>query len=98
MDNSGLADPFCRLNIITGDGIIRQINWLRTKTVHKSINPEFNETKTFLGIEQDKIVNSWLYVVLYDDDKYGNDFLGTTKVNLSGVSNNFFFYTFNCYN
>ena len=58
---------------------------MRTKTVHKTKNPEFNETVTFLGIEAEELVNAILYIVLLDDDKYGHDFLGAAKLNLSAI-------------
>lgn len=84
MDAYGLADPFCKLNIVTVDGLCRQ-SWSRTKTVHKTRNPEFNESITFAGVPPEGMYNSWLYIVLLDDDKYGHDFLGTAKVNLNMV-------------
>lgn len=86
MDHSGLADPFCKINIITEYGTIKQKKWMQTKTVHKTINPEMNETVRFLGVEPDELGNSILYVVLLDDDKYGHDFLGAAKINLGPVS------------
>lgn len=85
MDSSGLADPFCKLNIVTIEGTIRQSRWLKTKTVHKTKNPEFNETVTFIGIESDDLGSSVLYVVLLDDDKYGHDFLGAAKIMMGPV-------------
>lgn len=85
MDSAGLADPFCKLNIITPEGTTKQLKWIRTKTVHKTRNPEFNETMTFIGVEPEELGNSVLYVVILDDDKYGHDFLGTAKVALSTV-------------
>lgn len=87
MDSSGLADPFCKLNIVTAEGTVRQSRWMKTKTVHKTKNPEFNEAVIFLGVEPDELGNSILYVILLDDDKYGHDFLGATKLLLSVVRN-----------
>ncbi|XP_055386855.1 double C2-like domain-containing protein beta isoform X2 [Condylostylus longicornis] len=87
MDSAGLADPFCKLNIITPEGATKQTRWLKTKTVHKTKNPEFNENITFLGVEPEELGNSVLYVVILDDDKYGHDFLGAAKVGLSTLHN-----------
>jgi rabphilin-3A len=86
MDSAGLADPFCKLNIITQEGNLRHKKWDRTKTVHKTKNPEFNENIKFCGISPEDLGNLALYVVLLDDDKYGHDFLGCTKILLSPVS------------
>lgn len=87
MDKNGLADPFCKLNIITQEAHLRQKKWDRTKTVHSSRNPEFNETIKFCGISPDDLANLALCIVLLDDDKYGHDFLGSTgKIPLSPVS------------
>lgn len=48
MDIQGLADPFCKLNILPV-GKVATSNRLRTKTVHKTRDPEFNETVNFYG-------------------------------------------------
>lgn len=85
MDNMALADPFCKLNVVYLDGSLRHLTWCKTKTVHKTRNPEFNETISFPGIGLDEILNSILFIVLLDDDKYGHDFLGTARMNLSVV-------------
>lgn len=86
MDAAGLADPYCKLNIITPEAHTKYTRWQRTKTVHKTRNPEFNETLQFVGVEPEELGNSLIYVALFDDDKYGHDFLGAAKVCLSTVS------------
>lgn len=85
MDANGLSDPFCKLNLVSAEGNCRQVNWSRTKTVHKTRNPEFNESITFAGVCEENLLTFWLYVVLLDDDKYGHDFIGTAKINLAMV-------------
>ncbi|XP_055846039.1 rabphilin-3A isoform X2 [Episyrphus balteatus] len=85
MDSAGLTDPFCKLNIITPEGHVKYTRWQKTKTVHKTRNPEFNEILQFVGVEPIELGNSLLYVVILDDDKYGHDFLGAAKINLSTV-------------
>ncbi|XP_055696209.1 synaptotagmin-10 [Lutzomyia longipalpis] len=85
MDSAGLADPFCKINVVSIDGMARQQRWMKTKTVHKTRNPEFNETATFLGMEHEELNRSILYVVILDEDKYGHDFLGTAKIVLSPI-------------
>lgn len=48
MDIQGLADPFCKLNILPV-GKAATSRRLRTKTVHKTRDPEFNEIVNFYG-------------------------------------------------
>lgn len=86
MDAQLLSDPFCKVNIITGENTIRHTRWQKSRIAHRSINPEFNETFTFIGMNVEDVGNSQLYIVILDDDKYGNDFLGATKVSLGMVS------------
>lgn len=90
MDIAALADPFCKLNIITEYGTIKQKKWLQTKTIHKTRSPEFNDTVRFFGVEPEELSVSTLYIVILDDDKYGNDFLGTAKISLGPVSITYF--------
>lgn len=84
IDAQGLSDPFCKINIITEE-TIRHTRWQKTRIAHRSVNPEFNEAFTFIGMSIEDISNSQLYVVILDDDKYGNDFLGAAKVALGPV-------------
>lgn len=48
MDIYDLADPFCKLNILPVNSITITKR-LRTKTIHKTRDPEFNETLNFYG-------------------------------------------------
>lgn len=45
-------------------------NRQRTKTVHKTKNPEFNETVTFYGITEADIKVKTFRITLFDEDKY----------------------------
>lgn len=85
MNNASSADPFCKLNIVTEYGTVKQKKWLGTKTIHKTRSPEFNETVRFFGVEPEELGVSTLYVVLLDDDKFGHDFLGAAKIQLGPV-------------
>ncbi|XP_045770330.1 rabphilin-3A [Maniola jurtina] len=80
MDMTGLSDPFCRLEILPREGTYS--NRLRTKTVHKTKNPEFNETVHFFGITESDLSTKSLEIVLFDDDKYGCDEMGSATVAL----------------
>ncbi|PNF18915.1 hypothetical protein B7P43_G01387, partial [Cryptotermes secundus] len=79
MDINGLSDPFCRLTILPTGG---KSNRLRTKTVHKTRNPEFNETLTFYGVTDGDVRRKILHILILDDDKYGHDFIGEARVPL----------------
>ncbi|XP_013167496.1 PREDICTED: rabphilin-3A [Papilio xuthus] len=80
MDMTGLSDPFCRLEILPREGTYS--NRLRTKTVHKTKNPEFNETVHFFGITESDLAAKSLEIVLFDDDRYGCDEMGSATVSL----------------
>lgn len=79
MDIHGLADPFCKLNILPVD-TVSPTKRLRTKTVHKTQDPEFNETLNFYGTTETDILNGKaLHVLILQDDPAGQDFLGEAK-------------------
>lgn len=80
MDISGLSDPFCKLNILPSAKVSTR---LRTKTVHKTRNPEFNENLTFYDISETDLMTKSLHLLMVDDDKYGHDYLGETRVSLA---------------
>jgi Ca2+-dependent lipid-binding protein len=86
MDSQGLSDPFVKVNIITPENTLRHTRWQKSRIAHKTNNPEFNECFTFIGMSFEDMTSSSLFVVLLDDDKYGSDFLGSTKISLGLVS------------
>lgn len=80
MDIAGLSDPFCKLNIVPD---AKPATRLRTKTVHKTRNPEFNENLTFYDISESELAKKALHILVFDDDKYGHDYMGEVKINLA---------------
>ncbi|KAF5285765.1 hypothetical protein FQR65_LT13044 [Abscondita terminalis] len=82
MDINGLADPFCKLNILPD---AKTYTRLRTKTVHKSRNPEFNENLTFYEINEKDLAMKSLHVLVLDDDKYGHDYMGEANIPLANL-------------
>lgn len=79
MDIHGLADPFCKLNILPIE-TVSTTKRLRTKTVHKTRDPEFNETLNFYGTAETDIWNGKaLHIMILQDDPSGQDFLGEAK-------------------
>ena len=55
---------------------------LRTKTINKTLNPEWNETLTYYGITDDDMRRKTIRLSVLDEDKFGFDFLGETRVPL----------------
>ncbi|XP_072394351.1 rabphilin-3A isoform X2 [Diabrotica undecimpunctata] len=80
MDMAGLSDPFCKLNILPN---AKMSTRLRTKTVHKTRNPEFNENLTFYDISESDLMKKCLHILVVDDDKYGHDYMGETRIKLA---------------
>ncbi|CAG9862555.1 unnamed protein product [Phyllotreta striolata] len=80
MDMAGLSDPFCKLNILPN---AKMSTRLRTKTVHKTRNPEFNENLTFYDISESDLMRKSLHILVVDDDKYGHDYMGETRIKLA---------------
>lgn len=80
MDINGLADPFCKLNILPNAKVSTR---LRTKTVHKTRNPEFNENLTFYEVSEMDLKNKAMHVLVVDDDKYGHDYMGEARIPLA---------------
>ncbi|XP_025835633.1 uncharacterized protein LOC108733899 [Agrilus planipennis] len=80
MDINGLSDPFCKIDILP---TTKTSTRLRTKTVHKTRNPEFNENLTFYDITEDDLAKKTLHILVMDDDKFGHDYMGETRVPLA---------------
>ncbi|XP_060533212.1 rabphilin-3A [Cylas formicarius] len=80
MDIAGLSDPFCKLNILPNAKVSTR---LRTKTVHKTRNPEFNENLTFYDITENDLATKSLHVLVVDDDRYGHDYMGEVRIKLA---------------
>lgn len=55
---------------------------MRTKTIHKTLNPEWNETLTYYGITDEDMRKKVLRVSVLDEDKFGYDFIGEVRVPL----------------
>ncbi|XP_039298032.1 rabphilin-3A [Nilaparvata lugens] len=65
MDINGLADPFCKLNILP---VGVKSHRLRTRTVHKTKNPEFNETLTFYGVTESDLKRCALHIIVESEE------------------------------
>ncbi len=52
MDSNGLSDPYVKLHLLPGN---QKATKLTSKTIEKTLNPEWNETLVYHGItEEDK--------------------------------------------
>lgn len=79
MDSNGLSDPYVKLHLLPGAS---KSTKLRTKTIHKTLNPEWNESLTYYGITEDDVLKKTLRLSVLDEDAFGFDFIGETRVPL----------------
>lgn len=79
MDSNGFSDPYVKLHLLPGAS---KSTKLRTKTIHKTLNPEWNESLTYYGITEDDMLKKTLRLSVLDEDAFGFDFIGETRVPL----------------
>ncbi|KAK0057218.1 rabphilin-3A [Biomphalaria pfeifferi] len=79
MDSNGLSDPYVKLHLLPG---ANKSTKLRTKTIHKTLNPEWNESLTYYGVTEDDILRKTLRLSVLDEDAFGFDFIGEFRVPL----------------
>ncbi|NXX50630.1 DOC2B protein, partial [Tricholaema leucomelas] len=69
MDHNGLADPYVKLHLLPGAS---KANKLRTKTLHNTLNPTWNETLTYYGITDEDMIRKTLRTLPVPEDLPGN--------------------------
>lgn len=79
MDSNGLSDPYVKLHLLPGAS---KSNKLRTKTIHKTLNPQWNETLTYHGVTEEDMMKKTIRLAVLDEDAFGYDFIGETRVPL----------------
>uniref|UniRef100_A0A0N4U206 C2 domain-containing protein n=1 Tax=Dracunculus medinensis TaxID=318479 RepID=A0A0N4U206_DRAME len=79
MDKNGFSDPYVKLHLIPGAA---KATKLTSKTIEKTLNPEWNEDFTYHGISEDDKLKKSLRITVLDRDRIGADFLGETRVPL----------------
>lgn len=79
MDSNGLSDPYVKLHLLPGAS---KSNKLQTKTIHKTLNPQWNETVTYYGITEEDMIKKTVRLAVLDEDAFGYDFIGETRVPL----------------
>jgi Ca2+-dependent lipid-binding protein len=52
---------------------------LTSKTIEKTLNPEWNEEMIYYGIMEEERQKKTLRVTVLDRDRIGSDFLGETR-------------------
>ncbi|KAL4223051.1 Double C2-like domain-containing protein beta [Mactra antiquata] len=85
MDSNGLSDPYVKLHLLPG---AKKSNKLRTKTIHKTLNPQWNETLTYHGVSGEDMLKKTLRLAVLDEDAFGFDFIGETRVPLNKLQEN----------
>lgn len=61
MDIEGYADPFCRLNILPVKKATMS-RLVRTKAVHRTLNPEFQQTVNFNRLSETDVSSGSIIV------------------------------------
>jgi len=84
-DSNGLSDPYVKLHLLPG---IAKATKLRSKTVYKSLNPQFNETFYYEGVTNEDLDQKTLRLTVLDEDKFGFDFIGEYRLPLKTILRN----------
>ncbi|XP_063589041.1 rabphilin-3A-like [Penaeus indicus] len=81
-DSGSQADPYVKLHLLPGAS---KSNKLRTRTIPKTVNPDFNETLTYYGISDQDMARKTLRLTILDEDRFSCDFLGEARIALKKV-------------
>lgn len=81
-DSNGLSDPYVKLHLVPG---VAKATKLRSHTIRRTLNPDFDETLVYHGISLDDIKQKSLKFSVYDEDSVGSDFLGEYRLKLSTI-------------
>ncbi|GFR91809.1 double C2-like domain-containing protein beta [Elysia marginata] len=82
MDSNGLSDPYVKLHLLPG---ANKSTKLRTKTIHKTLNPEWNESLTYYGVTEEDMLRKTLRLSVLDEDSFGFDFIGEFRLPMKRV-------------
>ena len=81
-DSNGLSDPYVKIQLLPG---IVKATKLRSKTVYKSLNPQYNELLHYEGITNEDLETKTLRLTVLDEDKFGFDFIGEYRLPLENL-------------
>lgn len=79
MDKNGFSDPYVKFHLIPGN---TKATKLTSKTIEKTLNPEWNEELIYYGVTEDDRQRKSLRITVLDRDRIGSDFLGETRIAL----------------
>ncbi|XP_032828245.2 uncharacterized protein LOC116952745 [Petromyzon marinus] len=84
-NGSGSLDPFVKVYLLPGKGSeVKR----KTKFVHKSLNPEWNQSVVYHGLSREELEKRTLEVAVWDYDRFAtNHFLGEVNIALCKASN-----------
>ncbi|GMR42920.1 hypothetical protein PMAYCL1PPCAC_13115, partial [Pristionchus mayeri] len=85
MDKNGFSDPYVKLHLIPGN---IKATKLTSKTIEKTLNPEWNQTLVYHGVTAEDKERKSLRITVLDRDRIGSDFLGETRVALKKLADN----------
>ncbi|KAL5965964.1 Double C2-like domain-containing protein beta [Taenia solium] len=77
MDANGLSDPFVVCQLLPTAG-----KQFRTRTIPQNLNPVWNETFTFVDLDNRKLEKNVLRLAVLDADTFGADWLGEYRLGL----------------
>lgn len=81
-DTNGRSDPYVKLHLVPG---VAKATKLRSHTIRRTLNPDFDETLVYHGISSDDIKTKSLKFSVLDEDSVGADFLGEYRLKLSSL-------------
>ncbi|CAI5446032.1 unnamed protein product [Caenorhabditis angaria] len=84
MDSNGFSDPYVKLHLIPGNA---KATKLTSKTIEKTLNPEWNEEMVYWGVTEEDKEKKTLRITVLDRDRIGSDFLGETRIALRKLPN-----------
>uniref|UniRef100_A0A8R1DQY5 C2 domain-containing protein n=1 Tax=Caenorhabditis japonica TaxID=281687 RepID=A0A8R1DQY5_CAEJA len=85
MDSNGFSDPYVKFHLLPGN---TKATKLTSKTIEKTLNPEWNEEMSYYGITEEDKEKKILRVTVLDRDRIGSDFLGETRIALKKLQDN----------
>ncbi|CAI2347755.1 unnamed protein product [Caenorhabditis sp. 36 PRJEB53466] len=85
MDSNGFSDPYVKFHLLPGN---TKATKLTSKTIEKTLNPEWNEEMAYYGITDEDREKKILRVTVLDRDRIGSDFLGETRIALKKLHDN----------
>jgi len=87
MDSNGFSDPYVVIKVLDAkDQDATKIKGKRTKTIKKTLNPEFNSLVSLKYNKKADLEGKWLQIEVWDWDLgTSDDFIGKVLVDASGV-------------